>query len=70
MAGTNNPWQAPIKYGIVNARGTDGYSIVNEYADGSQSGAWGWFSSFESAEREVEASDVPVEDWTTDEDAE
>lgn len=69
MARTNSA--ELVKYGIVNARGTDGYSIVSEYSDGSQSGAWGWFSSFESAERALEMdAETPVEDWTTDEDAE
>ena len=58
-----------VKYGIVNAHGTDGYSIVCEYSDGSQSGAWGWFGCVASAEAAL-ANDpeTPIEDWTTDDD--
>ena len=39
----------PTKYIIVNARGTDGYTIVREYADGSQDSGSGWYGDIESA---------------------
>jgi hypothetical protein len=54
-----------VKVGIVNARGTDGYSLVSEYSDGSQSSPWGWFNSIDAAERAA-GEDVVVEDWTSE----
>lgn len=56
-----------IKYGIVNALGTDGYALISVYADGTESQPYGWYQTIEAAMHEAEASDVPVEDWTQDE---
>ena len=63
-----------IKIGIVNARNTDGYSLVYEYDDGTQSGPDGWYASIEAAreaatpsgEYASEYEQAPVEDWTND----
>lgn len=38
------------KIGIVNARNTDGFSLVYEYSDGTQSGQTGWYESYDAAE--------------------
>jgi hypothetical protein len=52
-----------IKYGIVNAQGTDGYSLVSVYSDGTESQPYGWYQTVEQAEAEA-SGDVPIEDWT------
>jgi hypothetical protein len=60
------------RIGIVNARGTDGYSLIYEYEDGTQSSPHGWFATVEAARAAVEPdgeyadqyAQVPVEDWT------
>ena len=57
-------------YGIVRARGTDGFALVNQYEDGSQSQPWGWFPSVESIELSHGACDIPLENWVQDEDDE
>jgi hypothetical protein len=67
---------------IVNARNTDGYALVYEYSDGTQSGAQGWYGSIEEAfAAAIGALDYPdiddaiaraaadgvsLEDWTSD----
>lgn len=70
------------RIGVVNARGTDGYALVHEYSDGTQSGAEGWYGSIELAASAAVGSpdqldwseaveqaaddDVSLEDWTED----
>lgn len=41
---------ALTKIGIVNARNTDGYALIYEYSDGTQSGQTGWYGSYDAAE--------------------
>lgn len=38
-----------ITIAIVNARNTDGFSLVYVYSDQSESSAQGWYSSYDSA---------------------
>lgn len=63
-----------VVIGIVDAAGTDGYSLIYEYSDGSQSSPQGWYGSVEEAEQAVTPPsdyadmyvNAPVEDWTSD----
>jgi len=61
-----------LGFAVVNAIGTDGFSIVSLYSCGTQSRAYGWFGSVESAENSIRSSilstlydtDLPIHDWT------
>lgn len=70
-----------VAFCIVNARGTDGYSIITEWSDGSQGDPHGWYSSYDSAwdecdhERAVLGETrgtlpfIGIKDWTDSEPA-
>jgi len=70
------------RIGIVNAHGTDGYSLVYEYSDGSQSSPQGWYGDKDTARAAAlppggEDSEyahlyvqAPVEDWTDEDEDE
>jgi len=57
-----------VGYAIVNSGNTDGFSIVSLYSDGTQSSAYGWCTSIESAEKRIREyyadTDLPIHDWT------
>lgn len=61
---STSPWQTPVKYGIINAHNTDGFAMIAVYADGSEKHIDGYYFTVEAAEASVEGSDIPVEDWT------
>lgn len=57
-----------VGFAVVNALGTDGFSIVSLYSDNTQSSAEGWYGSVESAENYLDRygnnTDLPVHNWT------
>jgi len=57
-----------LGFAVVNAIGTDGFSIVSLYSDNTQSSADGWFQTVESAENSIDQygnnADLPIHDWT------
>lgn len=58
----------PVVRGIVQAGNTDGYAVVDQFADGSESTAWGWFSSRDAVYARFEDEDVEIQDWTGEDD--
>lgn len=60
----------PTRYIIINARNTDGYTIIREYGDGSQDNGTGYYSSIESAIEDCTDESLPLvngtSDWTND----
>lgn len=61
----------PTKYIIINARNTDGYTIVREYADGSQDSGSGYYQTIEAAFEDCTVEEAQIvngtTDWTNDE---
>jgi hypothetical protein len=65
---SSSPYQQPTKIIIVNARNTDRYALVYEYADGSQSGETGSYQTYDSALEAAERTDgAEIEDGTSEE---
>ncbi len=68
MARTNEIFAQPIVHGIVQAGNTDGYAVIDLYEDGSESTAWGWFSTRESVYERLDGDGIEIEDWTGEDD--